>query len=219
MRWVYQRDDTTAISLVLPEGKNQVTLLGVLLAAEEVYVGADQAQIRYDNNSGEVWDRVPSAKLSQLGELPVVWGYWGDVQAGEAFRESVMTSPPISTWRELGQNLGPELRRLTQEREPRAPRIGALFAGFLEGRSNYLEIDQHGMCLTGMDLQEECWFSGNGRIAARVGYETARRLQPEVAKTSHFAVAFEVTIEKVDILQGPLALWCVTKDGTVTQLS
>ena len=193
-----------------------MTLLGALLDGDLAYLGADLAQMRYDTSSGGVWEYVPLQKPERVGSLPVLWAYYGNASVGEEFRDFVGRDAAIDTWSDLGTRYGPELRRLNGAAGNHGvPAAEALFVGFLADGIGYMDIDVDGLGRNLIVFGEDCHFSGNGRIAAKVGYTTASRLRPEANNIDNFKIAFEESIEAIANLMGPPVFWSIDREGNV----
>jgi hypothetical protein len=91
----------------------------------------------------------------------------------------------------------------------RQPRAGVLIAAYLDGRPQIFHFDEAGESrLVGMFA-----FIGNGRVAAKTAFATAKKLQPLVDDATNFVTAFETTTETVEELDGPISPWQVMPDG------
>lgn len=188
-----------------------MTLIAAVSDAKSVVIAADSKQISTDNRSGGGTTEKTVDKLIQLGSESVFWGYQGSSEIGEPFRDSINTAMPFKDWFDLTDRCGPELRSLN-DIDPRIraqsrPGTSVLFAGFLNGILDIIEIDQWGT----FHPHPGYGFIGWGRLATQVGWIVAGEARSDLIE--RFRLTMDTVMAEIDGLGGPISAWHITRKG------
>ena len=141
-----------------------MTILAAVRVGETILIGADSLEIRQQAGYGETVD-----KLRRIDRTSVVWGYYGNGDAGKVFQNYVEDTPPRS-WDDLTYRFQSVVERLDRDYTLQGG-FGTLFAGELRGELHITAFGSHHRSTP------DGVFLGLNRLAVQTGWEILPRLR------------------------------------------
>ncbi|MGA3352660.1 MAG: hypothetical protein ABSD85_05660 [Acidimicrobiales bacterium] len=175
-----------------------MTILAAVRVNETVLIGADSLEIRQQAGYGETVD-----KLYRVPGTSVIWGYYGNGDAGKLFRKHVVETP-VRSWGDLTYKFECAVEKLDSDYVLQGG-FGALFAGDLHGELRIAGFGSHHRA------SDEWCFLGLNRLAAQVSWEILATRPNGLNTTERFRLVMETVIQASQSLLGmPLNCWRIT---------
>jgi len=189
------------------EAERPVTLLAAVRDGERILIAADGSRSRSDRASGASGTDV-AAKLRQVGDLPMVWGYRGDEDDGEPVALELEDHPPADCQLALS-TIADHVRRSNVKmirgvKDPAADtrdKLEVLAAGLVDGGLTLGHIDWWG---NWTPMSDAC-FVGNGWVSGYAAWDAASKVDSSGDVEQRLRVTMAALVMHVGILGPPLS--------------
>jgi hypothetical protein len=183
-----------------------VTLLAAVFDDDSIIVGADSVLTRIDAMGMAAYEGT-TIKFRQLRDTNALYGYYGSQDVGEPIGVQIEASIRWATWSELLPVATDLIRsKTTAHGFPKNELTSLMFAGYIEGEPAIHRIGEYGH----QEAQESPAFLGNGRVAARVGWQIAEGANVDMSVEDRLRLVMRQTAVGVVPLGPPMRYWRVT---------
>jgi ATP-dependent protease HslVU (ClpYQ) peptidase subunit len=186
-----------------------MTLLGAVEDGDSIIVGADSIVTRSDGMGSASFEGT-TIKFRQLRDTQALYGYYGSQNVGEPIGAQLEASTRWGKWSELPRVAADLIRQVsTAPGFPKHELTRIMIAGYIEGEPAIHRICEYGQ----QEAQETPAFLGNGRVAAKVGWQIAQEANADMSVEDRFRLVMRTTVAEVVPLGPPIRYWRVTTES------
>jgi hypothetical protein len=176
-----------------------MTLLAAVREGDHICIAADSLEIHSAAGYGSSVN-----KLERWGDRKLVWGWYGNSNAADALRQSMVTYGAPLSWEDLEYKYDSAVQMLDQQ-NAQTGGFAILVAGFLDDKWKIKALGRHHL---DSENPDEWCFLGQNRLAARVGWDVA---SDTLELEDRFYLVMDAVIrDSPNVLGGPVTGWRIT---------